>query len=65
MKLPDDVARCDGVGNDVEGWRDGCEFCLRRTADRKGAKNMILPPKIIVFECEYLILSPNEEKAEK
>ena len=30
--LPFDIARCPGVGSDAEGWRDGCETCLRRTA---------------------------------
>ena len=30
--LPDDVARCAGVGNDAEGWREGCGRCLRRSA---------------------------------
>lgn len=23
--LPNDYARCNGVGDDVEGWREGCE----------------------------------------
>jgi hypothetical protein len=22
------MERCDGVGDDAEGWRDGCETCL-------------------------------------
>jgi len=51
-----DVARCDGVGSDAEGWREGCERCLRRIAPRAGSHvNMIAPTPIIAFECEYLI----------
>ena len=53
--LHNDVARCDGVGSDAEGWRDGCERCLRRTAPRPADVRMIAPPPIIAFECEYLI----------
>ena len=54
--LPDDVARCRGVGNEEEGWREGCDVCLRRLSPSAGpyAANM-QPPTIIVFECEYLI----------
>ena len=50
--LPQDVARCPGVGDDSEGWRDGCETCLRRTS--LGRVHME-PPPIIAFWCEYLI----------
>lgn len=54
--LNGDVARCDGVGSDAEGWREGCERCLRRIAPRAGWNgNMIAPPPIIAFECEHLI----------
>lgn len=54
--LPNDVARCAGVGNDEEGWRDGCETCLRRTAPADGDRVVhMAPPPIIVFECESLI----------
>lgn len=55
--LPANVARCDGVGSDdpEEGWREGCETCLRRTAPRSEHVAMIEPPPIIAFECEYLI----------
>ena len=56
--LPNDIARCNGVGSDAEGWREGCETCLRRTAPRKGLFRGMLPPAIIAFECEYLI-EPN------
>ena len=53
--LPDDVVRCNGVGDDTEGWREGCETCLRRTAKRGSRVVMMSPPAIIAFECEYLI----------
>lgn len=54
--LPNDIARCDGVGDDDDGWREGCENCLRRTALSHGERvPHIAPPPIIVFECEYLI----------
>lgn len=61
MTLPHDIARCRGVGNDAEGWREGCETCLRRTDPVKPHPwmNHITPPAIIAFECEYL-LEPNE-----
>lgn len=55
------VARCNGVGfqeNDGWDWREGCETCLRRTAARDEQVWMMDPPKIIAFECEFLI-SPN------
>lgn len=55
--LPADVARCPGVGSDSEGWRDGCDVCLRRlvqAVDHPGVPHME-PPEIIVFECEYLL----------
>lgn len=32
--LSNDIARCPGVGDDTEGWREGCDDCLRRTAPR-------------------------------
>jgi hypothetical protein len=57
--LPNDVARCDGVGDwdwkEGWGWREGCETCLRRTAPRNGVHFFIEPPKIIAFWCEFLI----------
>jgi hypothetical protein len=53
--LPNDTARCDGDGNDTEGWREGCETCLRRIAPRGERVVMISPPPIIAFECEFLI----------
>ena len=56
--LPNDVARCAGVGSDDEGWREGCETCLRRTSPLPpdaGRSTWIDPPLIIGFFCEYLI----------
>lgn len=54
MTLPNDVARCPGVGSDTEGWREGCEDCARRL---DGGDNVVhmMPPEIIVFECEFRI----------
>lgn len=51
--LPNDIARCDGYY--AEGWREGCETCLRRTAPRPERVLMISPPPIITFECEHMI----------
>lgn len=53
--LPHDFARCSGVETE-DGWREGCEHCLRRT-DRSYFPQMVwmTPPAIIVFECEFLI----------
>jgi len=61
MKLPNDVASCVGVGYEEDdgsmGWREGCETCLRRTADYPldVPMRLIAPPPIIAFECEFLI----------
>ena len=56
MSLPNDVARCAGVGDGEEGWREGCEDCLRRTSPATGDRVvMMTPPPIIAFWCEYLI----------
>ena len=51
--LPHDFARCPGDGSDDEGWREGCDDCLRRTAP--GGEQHMGPPPIIVFECEFRI----------
>lgn len=54
--LPDDIARCRGVGNDEDGWRTGCERCLRRTAPVTGeGVRYMEPPPVILFFCDYLI----------
>jgi hypothetical protein len=56
MSLSNDVARCAGVGSDEEGWREGCDDCLRRTDPGVGERvSHMEPPLIIVFECEFLI----------
>ena len=55
MELLNDVARCNGVGSDAEGWREGCETCLRRTANRAQRVTMMQRPPVIAFECEFLI----------
>jgi hypothetical protein len=65
--LPNDVARCEGVGFDEDGtwdWREGCETCLRRTAPRNGVHFFIEPPKIIAFECEFFI-EPEKKPIDK
>ena len=55
--LPADVARCLGAGSDADGWRDGCDVCLRRLAPPVDQAHVqwIEPPPIIAFWCEYLI----------
>ena len=54
--LPADVALCPGVGNDADGWREGCADCRRRTC-RPGHERQVwmTPPPLVVFECEYRI----------
>ena len=49
--LPRDYARCAGVGSDDQGWREGCEDCLRRLA--AGGEQHMEPPGVIVFECPW------------
>ena len=54
-RLPDDVARCAGVGED-DDWREGCEDCLRRISPVIGDIGVHMsPPLIIAFSCEYHI----------
>lgn len=55
MNLPADVARCPGVGDDVEGWREGCEDCRRRTTASGDRVWWMTPPQTVAFECEYRI----------
>ena len=58
-RLSADIARCPGVGNDIEGWREGCDSCLRRISPPVGERQVwMAPPAIIVFECEYLLEGP-------
>ena len=52
--LPADVARCAGFGSDADGWREGCDDCLRRQAppvDLERALRMS-PPAVVAFWCE-------------
>lgn len=62
-RLPDDVARCRGVGGDEEGWREGCERCASRLVPARGiwASNMAQPP-IIAGLCDRLIEIVMERK---
>lgn len=53
--LRNDMARCPGVGDDANGWREGCEDCLRRTAASSGQTAWMTPPPIIAFWCEFRI----------
>jgi hypothetical protein len=61
--LPNDVARCNGVGSDdpEEGWREGCEKCLRRVSPRNELFSLMQPPLIIAFECAFLI-EPTQQR---
>lgn len=59
--LPDDVARCRGVGDWEDGewdWREGCDDCQRRTSPG-GTNHLgpapITPDPIIAFECPWRI----------
>ena len=62
--LPNDVARCAGVGDDEEGWREGCDDCARRTAESTSdVSAWMMPPAIIAFWCEFRI-EPNATQAE-
>jgi hypothetical protein len=58
--LPNDDARCNGYGSDEDGWRKGCEICVRRTAPRPGVYSLIPPPATVAFQCPRLI-EPEEE----
>jgi hypothetical protein len=51
--LHPELERCPGIGNDEEGWFEDCETCLRRLAKPSG--NVMRPPAIIAFFCEYSI----------
>ncbi len=53
MTLLYDISRCHGVNIDGD-WREGCEDCLRRTEPGHPTRQAyIVPPVIVVFECEY------------
>ena len=53
--IGNDIARCAGVGDDVDGWREGCETCQRRTSPGGDYTPHMEPPPIIVLWCEYEI----------
>ncbi len=63
MTLRNDEARCPGVGfpsEDEPGqtdWREGCENCARRLSPVRAGRvvNVIEPPPIIAFWCEWHI----------
>ena len=58
--LPNDVARCAGVGDDDEVWREGCEDCARRLAESTSdVSAWMMPPAIIAFWCEFRIAPSN------
>jgi hypothetical protein len=56
MTLPYDYSRCGGYMIDGE-LREGCEDCLRRTSPGRpdGLQSWIIPPELVVFECEWRI----------
>jgi hypothetical protein len=58
--LPNDIARCAGVGSEDDPWRERCETCLRRASTGGDETPWIEPPPIIEGECEYFI-DPEEE----
>lgn len=59
--LPNDVARCAGVGSEEEGWREGCEDCARRTSPAFGDHVAhMTPPGVIVFCCPNRIAPPSD-----
>lgn len=64
--LPADVARCRGMGSEENGdwyWLEGCEHCLRRTSPPVDPERVLMmqPPRVIAFECEFLIPSNSAE----
>jgi hypothetical protein len=58
VTLPNDVARCLGVGSEKDGemyWREGCDTCQRRTSPAGPTTPWMEPPLIIAFWCVGLI----------
>lgn len=62
LHLPNDIARCPGVRDAINKWRDGCERCVRRT-DRTNMEMAawMPPPPMVGLWCEFLI-EPQKEK---
>ena len=54
MTIPNDIARCPGSGSDADGWREGCEDCMRRTSPPGNPERVLwmAPPALITFWCE-------------
>ena len=54
--LPNDVTRCSGVQTG-EGWRNGCDRCLRRIAGPASEMTPYMEPPALdsLGECRYLI----------
>lgn len=62
-KLLYDFARCAGVWSYDDGWRNGCEDCMRRTAPPPPGNRVVsnmAPPAIIVLECPSWIPGTSE-----
>ena len=63
MSLSYDTARCNGVGSDEDGWREGCEDCQRRTSPGNPYRQIhMTPPEIVVFECARRIPAEYDRK---
>lgn len=63
--LPFDIASCPGVGSDTDGWCEGRETCLRRTAPGNPHGQWYMePPAAIAFFCPRLI-EPGDLKERK
>lgn len=50
-RLADDIARCAGVGSDADGWREGCDDCLRRIFPPGNPERVVMmaPPRLIEY----------------
>ena len=53
--IGNDIARCAGVGDDADGWREGCQHCQRRTTPGGPYTPHMEPPPIVALWCEYEI----------
>ena len=52
MTLPSDIARCPGIGSEEDGWREGCDSCLRRLSPPGERSPWIEPPPVVAFWCD-------------